>query len=191
MGDKAQSRRTDPASKTPQLADLRALAPFQPLLRSLAGRSQDDFVARVNVLRVLAEGRHPVFNPRDLGGPLPWLDGRARFAIVRALRAGGWLEEDPAAGLVLTDTGRRGYAMLLDFLRGGPAGETAPQARSAPRLTADEVTAIRDRNLGELAVAGREALLPILPPLPLLSTDAVAQAADRVLSLSFDRPQRR
>ena len=191
MGDKAQSRRTDPSSKTPRLADLRVLAPFQPLLRSLAGRSQDDFIARVNVLRVLAEGRHPVFNPRDLGGPLPWLDGRARFAIVRALRAGGWLEEDPEGGLVLTETGRRAYAMLLDFLHGQRAGEAAPQARSASDLTADEATAIRDRSLGELAVAGREALLPTLPLLPLLSTDAVAQAADRVLSLGFDHQQRR
>lgn len=191
MGDKAQSRRTGPASKTPRLVDLRAFAPFQPLLRALAGRSPDDFFARMTVLQVLAEGRHPVFNPRDLGGPLPWLDGRARFAIVRALRAGGWLEEEPGMGLVLTETGRRAYAMLLDFLRGDRAGETAPQARSAAGLTADEVTAIRDRSLGELVVAGREALLPALPPLPLLSTDAVVRAADRVLSPGMDHPQRR
>lgn len=191
MGDKTQSRRTGPSSKTPRPADLRALAPFQPLLRALAGRSQEDFFARVNVLQILAEGRHPVFNPRDLGGPLPWLDGRARFAIVRALRAGGWLEEEPGTGLVLTNIGRRAYAMLLDFLHGDRAGETAPQARSASGLTADEVTAIRDRSLGELAVAGREALLPVLPSLPLLSTEAVAQAADRVLSLSVNHSQRR
>lgn len=191
MGDKAQSRRTDPSSKTPRLVDLRALAPFQPLLRALAGRSQDDFIARVNVLQVLAEGRHPVFNPRDLGGPLPWLDGRVRFAIVRALRTGGWLEEDPAAGLVLTETGRRAYGMLLDFLHGHRDREITPQARSASGLTADEITAIRDRSLAELAAAGREALLPALPPLPLLSTDAVAQAAGRVLSPGMDHPQRR
>lgn len=192
MGDKAQSRRTDPASKAPRLVDLRAFAPFQPLLRALAGRSPDDFFARMTVLQILAEGRHSVFTPRDLGGPMPWVDGRARFAIVRALRAGGWVEEDPeTGGLVLTDTGRRAYALLLDLLRDDRSGATAPQTRSTSGLTADEVTTIRDRSLGELAAAGREALLPVFPPLPLLSTDVMAQAADRVLSLESEPPQRR
>lgn len=176
MGDKTQLRRTHPASKTPRLIDARRLAPLHPLLHALAGRSPDDFLARVAVLQTLAESRSPVFSPRDLGGALPWLPGRTRAALVRALRQGGWLETDPAAGLVLTDTGRRAYAALFLFLRSEGAGDRGPAAKDADEMTA----ALQGRSLGELASAGREALLPVLRPLPLVSTDAVAQEAERL-----------
>lgn len=173
MGDKAQSRRTHPASKAPRLTDSRRLAPLYPLLCALTGRSPDDFFARMAILQTVAESRSPVFSARDLGGALPWLAGRTRSALVRSLRQGGWLEIDPAAGLVLTETGRRAYAALFLLLRSEGAGETS--------LTEDAMTAsLQGRSLGELASVGREALLPILAPLPLVSTETVAREAERL-----------
>jgi hypothetical protein len=168
-----QSRRTHAASKTPRLTDSRRLAPLHPLLSALVGGSSDDFFARMAVLQTLAESRSPVFSPRDLGGALPWLTGRARSALVRALRQGGWLELDPAAGLVLTELGRRAYAALFLLLRS--------EGTVDPGLANDEMmTALERRSLAELASAGREALLPILAPLPLLSTDTVVQETERL-----------
>lgn len=167
MGDKTQVRRTRPASKTPKSAEI---ASFSPLLRALAGRSHRDFVARVAVLQGLAESQRPVFSSRDLDNALPWLTGRARSAVLRALRQGGWLEADPATGrLVLTETGRQAYEALA-FLHGG---------RPASSLTVEEViVTLQGKSLRELASAGREALLPALLPLLLPSTDAIAQAAE-------------
>jgi hypothetical protein len=143
------------------------LAPFRPLLSALTGRSGHDFSARIAVLQVLLEGRRPVFSAHELADVLSWLHGRTRFASLRALREGGWLESHPTAGLVLTETGRRAWAALQFLLRGD---------REEP--TSDEMTAVlRRKSLGELASAGRDALQPALLPLPLLSTEAVLRAA--------------
>lgn len=175
MGDKAQARRTRSASKTqresPSEHDALAgeLAPFRSLLSALAGRSPGDFSARVAVLQAVAESRHPVFSSRELRDRLSWLAGRTRSAALRALQKGGWLESHPAAGLVLTETGRRAYA-ALQLLRRGDRGE---------EITSDVMTAaLQRKSLGELASAGHAALLPALLPLPLLSTDRVVQAAE-------------
>lgn len=175
MGDKTQSRRTRSASKTPREAGpgpggapttSQELAPFRPLLRALAGRSPGDFATRIAVLQALVEGNRPIFSSRDLGERLSWIPGRVRSATLRALRQSGWLESHPTAGLVLTATGRRAFAALESLRR-----EEEP--------TNDEVTSLlRRKSLGELASAGRDALLPAVIPLPLVSTDAVAQAAE-------------
>jgi DNA-binding transcriptional ArsR family regulator len=161
MGDKTQARRTRSA--------LKDLAPFRSLLSSLAGRSPSDFSARLAVLQAITEYRRPVFSSRELGEGLSWLPGKTRLAALRALIQGGWLEKHPAAGLILTETGRRAYAALQLLHRG-------------EELTSDEMTAaLRRKSLGELASAGREALLPALLPLTLLSTDGLIQAAESVL----------
>src|SRR5215210_7553418 len=173
MGDKTQARRTRSASKAPGeapseqgLADSGELAPYRSLLSTLAGRSPSDFSARLAVLQALAENRRPAFSSRDLGESLSWLPGKTRSATLRALLQGGWLESHPTAGLVLTETGRRAY-VALQLLR------------RSEELTSDEVTsALRRKSLGELASAGRDALIPALLPLPLPSTDKVVQTAE-------------
>ena len=177
MGDKTQARRTRPASKTPPaappeptgaLAAVRELAPFRSLLHALTGRSPHDFSVRVAVLQAVVESRHPVFSSRDLGTRLSWLTGKTRSAALRALQQGGWLESHPTAGLVLTAAGRHLF-VALQLLRHADRGE---------ELTSDEMTSLlRRKSLGELASAGRDALLPAFIPLLLLSTDAVVQAA--------------
>lgn len=173
MGDKTQARRTRSASKTPPeptgaLAAVRELAPFRSLLHALTGRSPHDFSVRVSVLQAVVESRHPVFSSRDLGERLSWLSGKTRSAALRILQQGGWLESHPTAGLVLTAAGQRVF-VALQLLRHADHGE---------ELTSDEVTSLlRRKSLGELASAGRDALLPALVPLPLLSTDAVVRAA--------------
>lgn len=172
MGDKTQARRTRSASKTPgevpppELAALSGeLAPFRSLLSALAGRSSRDFSVRIAVLQAVADNQHPGFSSRELGEALSWLSGKARSAALRVLQQAGWLEGHPVAGLVFTETGRRAYA-ALQLLRSGE------------ELAGNEMTtALQRKTLGELASAGRAALLPALLPLPLLSTDRVVQAA--------------
>ncbi len=167
MGDKPERRRTQTASKSPR-EDLPGsggeLTPLRSLLLALAGRSPAQFFARMAVLQTIAEGRRPIFSSRELGEKLSWLDGKALSDALRALRQGGWLESQPAEGIVLTETGQRAYG-VLELLRHGD------------RMTA----ALRRKSLGELASAGRDALLPALLPLPLLSTDALIRAAERRL----------
>jgi len=137
---------------------------LRSLLLALAGRSPGEFFARMAVLQAIAEGRRPIFSSRELGAGLSWLDGKARSAALRALRLGGWLESRPAEGIVLTEAGQRAYG-VLELLRHGD------------RMTA----ALRRKSLGELASAGRDALLPALLPLPLPSTEALVHAAERRL----------
>lgn len=180
MGDKTQARRTRSASKTsgspPEpaeaLAAVRELAPFRALLHALAGRSPRDFSARVAILQAIVETRRPICSSRDLGERLSWLAGQTRSAALRALQQGGWLESHPAAGLVLTAAGRRVF-VALQLLRHADRGEEP---------TSDEMTSLlRRKSLGELASAGRDALLPAFIPFPLPPTDAVVQAAGAVL----------
>lgn len=176
--------------RTPAPREARQIEPFRPLLRALAGRSSRDFLIRTAVLQALAGSPGPV-SSRDLGKALPWLPARTRSAALRALRQGGWLESDPASGHALTETGRRAHEALAHL----QLGEDAPAAsaglpvsrmelasleiRLAAGLTVDELAAgLRGKSLGELAVAGRAALLPVFPPLPIPVTDAVARAAE-------------
>lgn len=156
------------------LAAVHDLAPFRTLLRALAGRSPHDFSVRVAVLQAVAESRHPVFSPRDLAARLSWLSGKTRSAALRALQAGGWLEVHSTAGMVLTAAGQRAF-VALQLLRTADRGE---------ELTHDEMTSLlRRKSLGELASAGRDALLPAFLPFSLPTTDAVVQAAGAVLRL--------
>jgi hypothetical protein len=190
MGDKAQARRTRPASKTPRgtqpepteaLAAVRELAPFRSLLHALTGRSPYDFSVRVAILQAVVESRHPIFSSQDLDERLSWLTGKTRPAALRALQQGGWLESHPTAGLVLTAAGQRVF-VALQLLRHADRGE---------ELTSDEVTSLlRRKSLGELASAGRDALLPAFIPLPLLSTDAVVQVAESRILRSRGRTDR-
>ena len=174
MGDKTQSRRTRSASKAPReapseqewLAAAQELEPFRELLKTLAGRSPDDFSARLAVLQALAENQGPLFSSRDLQERLSWLPGKARSTALRALLHGGWLESHPAGGLVLTEVGWRAYG-ALQLLR-----------RNEELTSEDMTAALRRKSLGELASAGRDALLPALLPLSLPSTDRVVQAAE-------------
>lgn len=190
MGDKAQDGRTRSASKTPEeippeatgtLAAVRELAPFRSLFQALAGRSPRDFAARVAVLQAVVEGKRPIVSSRDLGARLSWLPGKTRSAALRALQQGGWLESHATAGLVLTAAGRHAF-VALQLLRHADRGEDP---------ASDEMTSLlRRKSLGELASAGRDALLPAFLPLPLLSTDAVAQAAESRLLRSPGRTGR-
>ena len=166
--------------RTPVPAEARQIEPFRPLLRALAGRSSRDFLIRTAVLQALAESPGPV-SSHDLGKALPWIQPRTRSAAVRVLRQGGWLESAPGAGIVLTEAGRRAHEALAPLHRGEGEGVSL-EIRLAAGLTVDEIaTALRGKSLGELAAAGRVALLPAFPPLPLPDTDAVAQAAESYL----------
>jgi hypothetical protein len=178
--------------RTPAPVEMHQIGPFRSLLRALAGRSSRDFLIRTAVLQALADSPGPVFSSRDLGKVIPWVPARTRSAALRVLRQGGWLESDPASGLVLTETGRRAQEVLALLHRGEGEGASASaglpvsrmdlaslEIRLAAGLTVDEIAAaLRGKSLNELAAAGRAALLPTLPPLPLPVTDAVAQAAE-------------
>ena len=157
--------------------EMRQLEPFRPLLRALAGRSSRDYLIRTSILQALAVSPGPV-SSRDLGKALPWIQPRTRSAALRALRQGGWLESSPEAGFMLTDTGRRAHEALAPLHR-SEGGGASLEIRLAAGLTVDEIaTALRSKSLGELAAAGRAALLPAFPPLLLPDTDAIAQAAE-------------
>ena len=120
---------------------------------------------------LLASGR-ATFTENDLEQALAWLAEPARSEALRALRRSGWLEADPHGIHRLTEAGRR----IHDTLRRAALfqGPAIPDG-----LTLEEIVqALAGRSLEELANAGREALVPILPSPPLLTTRAVVQAAE-------------
>lgn len=196
MNDKTHPRRTP---RTPEGGGHQP-EPFRSLLGALAGRSSRDFLVRRAVLQALAESSGPVFSARDLAEALSWLSPHARAGALRSLRHGGWLEHEPATGFVLTDAGRRAYEALTLLHRGEgespstrpdfPAAELATlDLRLASGLTADEIaTALQGKTLRELAAAGREALLPALPPLPILTTDEIVKVAETHILYSHSVP---
>ncbi len=99
-----------------ELREMRALEPLYPLLHALVGRSLRDFLVRAAAIRaIVASGRANLL-PEDLNQVLWWLDIRARDAVLRSLRASGWLEWDPARGTTPTDAGRWAYD-VLSFLQ--------------------------------------------------------------------------
>lgn len=163
--------------RTPAPIEANQAEPFRPLLRALVGRSSRDYLIRTSILQALAVSSVPV-SSQDLGKVLPWIQPRTRSAALRALRHGGWLESSSEAGFALTESGRRAQEALAPLHRAGGEGASL-EIRLAAGLTADEIaTALRGKSLGDLATAGRAALLAAFPPLPLPDTDAVAQAAE-------------
>lgn len=121
---------------------------------------------------LLASGR-ATFTESDLEQALAWLAEPARSEILRALRTSGWLEADPHGIHRLTEAGRR----IHDTLRRAALGHQVPPIPDG--LTLEEIVhALLRRGLEELALAGREALVPILPSPPLLTTKAVVQTAE-------------
>jgi len=120
---------------------------------------------------LLASGR-ATFTENDLEQALAWLAEPARSEALRALRRSGWLEADPHGIHRLTEAGLR----IHDTLRRAALFQSPPIPDG---LTLEEIVqALAGRSLEELATAGREALVPILPSPPLLTTRAVVQAAE-------------
>ena len=95
-----------PPEQVEALAAVRELDAVYPLLHALVGRSPREFFVRAAVMEALVESARPVFSQRDLDEILYWLAEPARTAALRALRQSGWLEFEPSAGHVLTDSGR-------------------------------------------------------------------------------------
>lgn len=121
---------------------------------------------------LLASGR-AAFTASDLEQALAWLAEPARSETLRALRQSGWLEADPQGLHRLTEAGRR----IHDALRRAALGQQFSPIPDG--LTLEEIVhALLRRGLEELAAAGREALVPILPSPPLLTTKAVVQTAE-------------
>ena len=123
---------------------------------------------------LLASGR-TAFTEIDLEQTLAWLAEPARSETLRALRRSGWLEVDPYGFHRLTEAGRR----IHDTLRRAVLAQGAQNPPIPDGLTLEEIVhALLSRGLEELATAGREALVPILPSPPLLTTRAVVQMAE-------------
>lgn len=132
-------------------------------------------LARAAAVEALLASGLASFTEADLDHALAWLAEPARSEILRALRRSGWLEADPHGIHRLTDPGRR----IHDALRLVALGQGTQAAPIPGWLSLEEIVhALLGRSLEELATAGREALVPILPSPPLLSTKAVVQAAE-------------
>ena len=152
------------------------LAAVHSLLRGLAGRSPRELLARAGVLETLATFGRPTFTAADLDATLSWLAEPARGETLRALCRSGWLTVDAAGAHALTEAGRQ----VWDAVRRAvlPEGSRESHALPAGLTTGQIVRALLTRSVEELAAAGREALVPVLPALPLVTTQAVAQAAE-------------
>ena len=135
---------------------------------------------------LLASGR-TTFTEIDLERALAWLAEPARGEILRALRRSGWLEADPHGFHRLTEAGRRIHDALRRAVLVQGAQNPIPDG-----LTLEEiVNALLNRGLEELATAGREALVPILPSPPLLTTESVVQMAETHTLQGQPAPRRR
>lgn len=99
-----------------ELREMRAIEPLYPLLHALLGRSLRDFLVRAAALRAIVAAGRANLTPNDLDEVLWWLNLRSRDAVLRTLRASGWLEWDPARGTTPTDAGRWAYD-VLSFLQ--------------------------------------------------------------------------
>jgi DNA-binding transcriptional ArsR family regulator len=152
------------------------LAAVHSLLRGLAGRSPRELLARAAVLETLASLARPSFTAADLDEILAGLAEPARGETLRALRRSGWLTVDAAGTQALTEAGRR----VWEAVRRAVLPEGSPESRALPAglTTGQIVRALLTRSVEELAAAGREALVPVLPALPLVTPKAVAQAAE-------------
>lgn len=177
--------RTDPAGGWEELAEwtgglppeqIRALAAVRPLeavhslLRGLAGRTPRELLARAAVLESLASLE------TGFDDALSWLTGSARGETLSALGRSGWLEPGPAGTFVLTAAGRQVWDAIRRAAssKGSPASPLLPAGLNPEQI----VQALLTLGLEALAEVGRDALVPVLPAFPLLSTDAVARAAE-------------
>jgi hypothetical protein len=95
-----------------ELGRVHPLEPVYPLLHALAGRGLREFFVRAAALEALVASERPAFGARDLDEILYFLDEPARDGTMKALRASGWLEHDPAEGTRITDAGRWAYDIL-------------------------------------------------------------------------------
>jgi hypothetical protein len=156
-----------PPEKIQALASVRPFEAVHSLLRGLAGRTPRELLARAAVLEALASRTDEA---------LSWLTEPARGETLRALQRSGWLEPGPEGTLILTGTGRQAWTAI----RRAAFPETAPASPVLPPGVTPEqiVRALLRRNVEELAAAGREALVPVLPAPPLLATEAVAREAE-------------
>jgi DNA-binding transcriptional ArsR family regulator len=132
-------------------------------------------LVRAAAVEALLASGNATFTEIDLEQALAWLAEPARSETLRALRHSGWLEADPHGLHRLTEAGRRIHdALRRAFLVHGAQNPPIPDG-----LTLEEIVqALLRRGLEELATAGREALVPILPSPPLLTTRAVVQMAE-------------
>lgn len=166
-----------PPEQIPALAAVRPLEAVHSLLRSLTGRNARELLARAAVLEVLATQPSSGSNP---DAAWSWLTEPAREETLRALTRGGWLEAGSGGTLVLTPAGRR----LWEGVRRAVFAKGTESAEPASRLLPDSITpeqiirALLTRSLAELAEAGRESLVPVIPALPLPNTRAIAAAAE-------------
>ncbi len=163
----------------PALAAVRPLEAVHSLLRSLTGRNARELLARAAVLEVLATQPSSGSNP---DAAWSWLAEPARDETLRALTRGGWLEAGSGGTLALTPAGRRLWEGLRRavFAEGPESAEPEPASRLLPDSITPEqiIRALLTRGLAELAEAGRESLVPVIPALPLLNTRAIAAAAE-------------
>jgi len=123
------------------------------------------------------------FTGAELDAALSWLTEPARSETLEALRRSGWLEsiESSGAGPTLqyrlTEAGLQSYE-AFQRATGAQEGKLLPGLAGQVGLERI-VAALLSRGLDELAAAGRESLLPVVPLPLLLSTDAVARSAER------------
>lgn len=126
------------------------------------------------------------FTDAELDAALSWLTEPARSETLEALRRSGWLKpvEGPAADRILhilqyrlTEAGLQSYE-AFQRATGAQEGKLLPGVAGQVGLERI-VAALLSRSLDELAAAGRESLLPIVPPPLLLSTGAIARSAER------------
>ena len=131
-------------------------------------------LVRAAAVEALLASGHAAFTEIDLERALAWLAEPARSETLRALRRSGWLEADPHGVHRLTEAGRRIHDALRRAVLVQGVQNPIPDG-----LTLEEIVhALLSRGLEELATAGREALVPILPSPPLLTTKAVVQMAE-------------
>lgn len=155
---------------------------------SNASKTSDPLVlVRAAAVEALLASGQTIFTEIDLEQALAWLAEPARSEILRALRRSGWLEADPHGFHRLTEAGRRIHDALRRAVLVQGAQNPIPEG-----LTLEEIVhALLNRGLEELATAGREALVPILPSPPLLTTKAVVQMAETHTLQGQPAPRRR
>lgn len=155
---------------------------------SNASETSDPLIlVRAAAVEALLASGQTIFTEIDLEQALAWLAEPARSEILRALRRSGWLEADPHGFHRLTEAGRRIHDALRRAVLVQGAQNPIPEG-----LTLEEIVhALLNRGLEELATAGREALVPILPSPPLLTTKAVVQMAETHTLQGQPAPRRR
>jgi hypothetical protein len=164
-----------PPEQIQALAAVRPLEAVHSLLRGLTGRTPRELLVRAAVLEALSS-QNPSAAGTNLDEALSWLTEPARGETLRALRRSGWLEPGPEGVFALTDIGRQVWDAFrrAAFPKPGPVSPLLPDGITPEQI----VRALLTRSVEELAEAGREVLVPVLPAPPLLTTAAIAKAAE-------------